>query len=176
MSALISVPQDVNHLVVPEICFCQTQDGGLSDLMTFMCIPRRPSKTRRFGVGARVACAVGDDTELWTAWAAGTVLDVDYSVKEDAEVALPKRNWDGQAALVPYRVELDAGRKVLVHRDEHWLIRDLQLQPVGPRQGADGTRRLARMEKRRNGDDQWEVVDHKTLRVRPAAPDSEDDD
>jgi len=47
---------------------------------------------------------------------------------------MPHRDWAGAAGTVPYRVQLDSGRKVLVHRDEPWLVRDLALQPEGPRQ------------------------------------------
>lgn len=39
-----------------------------------------------------------------------------------------------------------------MHADEHWLVRDLTLQPAGPRVAADGTRCLKRMGKRRTGD------------------------
>jgi len=39
-------------------------------------------------------------------------------------------------------VRLDTGCDVLVHRDEHWLVRDLALQREGVRIGADGTRCL----------------------------------
>jgi hypothetical protein len=69
---------------------------------------------------------------------------------------------------------------VLVHRDEHWLIRDLALQPEGPRQAADGTRALKRLEKRpkaKSDDaDEWEAIDHMTRQVRSIAiPDSDED-
>ena len=49
------------------------------------------------------------------------------------------------------------------------------VQEEGPRQGADGTRNLKRLVKRRAGDS-WEVVDHVTRKVRPADSDSDDDD
>ena len=39
-------------------------------------------------------------------------------------------------------MRLDTGCDVLVHRDEHWLVRDLALQREGVRIGADGTRCL----------------------------------
>ena len=69
--------------------------------------------------------------------------------------------WEcqGFSGIVPYRVELDNGLSVLCHRDEHWLVRDLALQPEGPRMGADGTRDTKRIVKRRAGD-AWEYVDH----------------
>jgi len=54
-------------------------------------------------------------------------------------------------------------------------VRDLALQPEGPRQGADGTRDMKRMVKRRVGVS-WEYVDHMTRKVRPAEADSDDDD
>lgn len=67
-------------------------------------------------------------------WSAGTVLEVDYSVEDKARQLLPHREWAGTAGRVPYRVELDSGKMVLVHRDEHWLVRELALQADGRRQ------------------------------------------
>ena len=67
---------------------------------------------------------------------------------------------------------------MLVHRDEHWLIRDLALQPEGPRQAADGTRALKRLEKRPKSDgvDEWQAIDHMTRQVRSTAiPDTDED-
>ena len=57
--------------------------------------------------------------------------------------------------------------QVLVHRDEHWLIRDLKLQDPGPRQGK--VRALAKFITRRTADGAWEKVDHGTRKVRPCA-------
>ena len=78
---------------------------------------------------------------------------------------------------MPYRVQLDGGCEVLVHRDEHWLIRDLALQPApASRQAPGGVRCLSRIERRQCGD-RWEAVDHTTRRVRPcSAPLSDDED
>ena len=69
---------------------------------------------------------------------------------------------------------MDNGLIVLVHRDEHSLVRDLALQPEGPRQGMDGTRNMKRIVKRRAGDS-WEAVDHQSRVVRPAEESSEDE-
>ena len=104
------------------------------------------------------------------------MLEVDCSVEAEAATHLPDRDWSGIAGRVPYRVQLDAGHKVLVHQDVHWLVRDLALQPEGPRQAADGTRCLTRLERRQRGDE-WDVVDHATRQVRSCdAPDSDDSD
>merc|ERR1711924_361623 len=72
-------------------------------------------------------------------------------------------------AAVPYRVQLDTGGEVLVPQDEHWLVRDPLLQAEGPRQAADGTHCVERIEKRKRGDE-WEVVDHATCQVRRLCP------
>ena len=45
-------------------------------------------------------------------------------------------------------------------------MRDLALQPAGPRQAEDGTRNLKRLVKRRRGESEWELIDHVTRRVR----------
>ena len=108
---------------------------------------------RRFAPLDRVVCRVRDDRE----WAAGTVIAVDHPV--EGMGAMP-------GGIVPYRVAMDSGATVLVHQDEHWLVRDLTLQPAGPRVSADGTRALARMGKRKLQDGSWQVVDHVTRNVR----------
>lgn len=156
-SRLISVPGDDNRYARAEVCFGQ-RDGAI--WFTRMCLPkavrRGSQKLRRFCVGDRVACAVEDSTGDYSEWAAGTVRALDRLV-EDA------RGVPG--GLAPYEVELDSGTVVLVHVDEHWLVRDLALQPPGPRIAADGTRCLQRMGKRKTADG-LESVDHTTRRVR----------
>ena len=95
---------------------------------------------------------------------------------DDAKALLPDGDWEGEAGCVPYRVKLDSGCKVLVHRDDHWLVRDLKLQPEGPRQAADGTRCLKRLEKRLVNDG-WQAIDHVTRKMQSCdAPDSDDSD
>lgn len=173
----IAVPKDNNCVCRAELCFGQ-RAGAL--WFSLYCLQAQPLRraARRFEVGDRVACAVEDDSDDYSIWAAGTVLDVDYSVHADAEKMLPDRNWSGDAGRVPYRVGLDSGCKVLVHRDEHWLVRDLALQAVGPRQSANGQRSLERLERRHRGDYTFEAIDHETRRVRPCKPpaDSTDDE
>ena len=174
---LISVQNDDSSAVRAEVCF-GLRAGGL--IFTLFCLPMHSAKTKRFGVGGRVACAVEDDTGDHSLWAAGTVLDVDYSVEEIATDLLAGGDWKGNAgrvlnqarekqAAVPYRVQLDTGGEVLVHQDEHWLVRDSLLQAEGPRQAADGTHCVERIEKSKRGDE-WEVVDHATCHVRRLCP------
>ena len=62
-------------------------------------------------------------------------------------------------SLSPLHLVMTWQVEVLVHLDEHTLIRDLSLQPAGPRIAEDGTRCLQRMSKRKT-DDGWESVDH----------------
>jgi hypothetical protein len=173
----ISLPQDDASMIRAEVCF-GLRPGGL--YFTLYCLPTHSSSKRRFGVGERVACAIEDEAGEYTNWAAGSVTDIDYTVERAAANMPPGSSWGGSAgrileralerqAIIPYRVHLDHGRgEVLVHRDEHWLIRDLELQMDGPRQAANGTRCLDRIDKRKNGD-QWTVVDHETRRVRAYA-------
>ena len=173
---LISVPRDEYEVCRAEVCFGQRADALF---FTLFCLPLRKDRRKlRFGVGERVVCAVEDESNDWTVWRTGTVLDVDFSIEDEAKAVFPTRDWSGEAGRVPYRVQLDGSVCVLVHRDEHWLIRDLALQPEGPRQAADGTRALKRLEKRPKSDgaDEWEAIDHMTRQVRSIAiPDSDED-
>ena len=81
----------------------------------------------------------------------------------------------GDASKVPDRVELDTGCRGLVHKDEHWLIRDLSLQAPGPRQSAKESC-LKRIERRHRGDYTFEAVDHATRRVRACPPPDSDEE
>ena len=188
ISRLISVPNDDNTVCRAEVCFGQRAGmlkmaSGCSALsLTLRCKPQRKDSPKpRFGVADRVACAVEDESGDFSVWAAGKVTDVDYNVEpdvmcEDREFALGW-NWAKRPGAVPYRVLLDSGVVVNVHRDVHWLVRDLALQPAGPRQAEDGTRNLQRLVKRRRGESgTWECIDHTTRQVRiQAGADSDDD-
>ena len=167
-SRLVMVPVDSNEYARPEVCFGQ-RAGAI--WFTRMCLPKAIRKGsqrshRRFAKGARVACAVEDGTNQYTDWAPGTVQELDHLVEDSDGV---------RGGPAPYQVLLDNGETVLVHADEHWLVRDLALQPAGPRAAADGTRNLQRMTKRKT-EDGWESVDHMTCKVRKVVPDSDSDD
>lgn len=160
---LISVPVDSNRFCRPEICFDEYRPGGAE--FAIKCAPTKAAtrRARRFVVGDRVSVAVEDDTDAFSDWAAGVVLSVDHAVG---------------VATLPYRVKLDEdARTVLVHRDEHWLVRDAGLQANGPRQRPGGRRTLDKFVKRRAADGAtWEMVDHATRKVRPLREDPGDDD
>lgn len=150
-----------------EVCFGQRAGAAH---FTRMCLPKAPRQKRRaprFAPGERVACAVEDATSEYSDWAAGTVLAVDGTVEEWA-------GYPEARSTVPYRVGLDGGGIVLVHRDEHVLIRELALQPAGRRVGADGSRCLGKFARRR-ADGDWQVVDHATRKVRKMQPEELDD-
>ena len=173
---LVSVPKDMSTHCRAEVCFGQ-RAGALLFTLLSLPLPRRGSvRSFRFAVGERVACAVEDETDDFSVWAAGTVEEVSVSLATDAHAIFPERDWSGANGTVPYRVKLDSGTSVLCHRDEHWLIRDLKLQAEGARVAADGTRCLARLETRARGEGVWEMVDHATRRVRVAAAPEEDDE
>jgi hypothetical protein len=61
----------------------------------------------------------------------GTVVEMDFNMESEGRYRLPHINWAGVATRVPYRVKLDCGSNIIVHRDEHFLIRDLALQAPG---------------------------------------------
>ena len=124
---IVCVPRDGNDVVRAETCYGQEADL----IFTLFCKPRKQTRTRRFGVGDRVVCAVDTVTGEDLEWAAGTVTDVNYDVGPDASKV--STSWDLPSAdgIVPYRVLLDTGGRILVHRDQHWLLRDLRLQPAG---------------------------------------------
>ena len=155
-----SVAEDTEDHIRAEVCFGRHAD---SLRWTQYALPRAKARgstrKRRFAAGERVACAIDAAVANGTTdWAAGTVSSVDHSIEGEQ---------GSQAGdLVPYCVALDCGATVLVHKDEHWLVRDLSLQPIGPRVAVDGTRALTRMGKRKIGDDSWEVIDHATRNVR----------
>ena len=166
---LVSVPKDIQDVVRAEVCF-GARAGALH--FTRMCLPSHSKKrgARRFAVGERVACAVEDATSDFSDWAAGTVISVDHPIEPLEE--------GGVGGTVPYQVQLDGGGgTVLAHRDEHWLVRELALQPAGPRVAADGVRALTRFAKRPRADaGGLEMVDHATRRVRTLQPGEDDDD
>ena len=166
---LISVPIDNLNVCRAEVCFGTLGDAKFSLCFTLFCQPALPVKPRRFKVDERVACAIEGGNGDFSSWAAGTVREVDYDISEEAKEAFPEREWTGNAATIPYRVQLDNGCQVLVHRDEHWLVRDLAIQAEGPRQAPDGTRCTDRIEKRKRGDE-WEAVDHLSRKVRRPCP------
>jgi hypothetical protein len=158
---IISCPVDTNDAVRLEVCFGQDGDGPM---FTLWCLPQVNEGTaeRRFCVGERVACAVQAPDSTGTVWAAGTVTEMEISMQEAAERHLPQGaaagKWPMGVPTVPYLVQLDCGRSVLVQKDQHWLIRDLELQGEGSR--------LERMEKRQRAG-AWAMVDHMTRQVRP---------
>ena len=176
IARLTSVPHDDNGLCRAEVCFGQYPHGALA--FTLRCKPLRPDMQKpRFGLGDRVSCAVEDMSGLFTVWAAGKVTAVNYDVEQDARELGLSWDWAKISGVMPYRVLLDNGATVLVHRDAHWLVRDLALQPAGPRQAADGTRDLKRLVRRRRDDSSWELIDHATRKVRvQAGGDTSDDD
>ena len=172
VGTLISVARDASEVCRAEICFDAENERGVE--FALRCLPTRATAAarRRFAVSDRVACAVADASDAWTDWAAGTVLEVDHAVDADAAKRFSRLRSDAPPPRVPYRVRLDAGRDVLVHRDEHSLVRDLALQPAGPRQAAGGARTLAKFAKRQRGDE-WEMIDHATRQVRKISGDRE---
>jgi len=169
VNQLISAPQDDNHTVLREVCFGQGQDGLM---FTVICLPMQHKPgPRRFRVGERVACVVEDSVPdpTGSVWTAGTVQEIDVDMEEGVKLHLIQllgRDWPFGVTCAPYRVQLDNGCCVLVHKDEHWLIRDLAYQPVGPCQKMDGRSNIVKQQ----CGDAYVVVDHTTRQVRKCDP------
>ena len=96
---LISVPKDDHDICRAEVCFGQ-RAGAL--WFTLFCLPpKQDLRARRFAMGERVACAVEDESNDYSIWAAGTVLAVNHNVEQ----------WAGQRAHhLPYQVQLETWR------------------------------------------------------------------
>ena len=166
-SRIICVPVDDNETVRAEVCFGQYANAVMFSLF---CKPQKEKTTRRrFAAGDRVACVVEDPARNAGTWAAGTVLEVNYDAAHEgvfaehrqagdqgvlAELNYGRSRWDWPSAnsVIPYRVLLDSGVGVLAHRDEHWLVRDLRLQSIGPCQSVGCARRLTRFTRRQPDD------------------------
>ena len=180
LGRLISVPYDEYAICRAEICFGLLSPNDLG--FSLRCKPSRLPKQRRFKLGDRVACAVEDEDADYTTWAPGTITDVDYDARQCAEELGLEWDWESGSGVLPYRVRLDdptpCSTHVFVHRDVHWLLRDLALQPAGPRLSSDGTRNLTRMVKRRLDETQVELIDHETCRrrVQTSADSSSDEE
>ena len=170
VSRLISAPEDSNGTIRPEVCFGQNAADGL--MFTLACLPvqqKSKSVPRRFVVGERVACLIEDsvDDPQGTVWAAGTVSEVDVNMEKNVSDLLPERDFPFGVPPAPYRVALDKGCSVLVHKDEHWLVRDLAYQTEGPCHCVGPSRRpVERIERQQHGD-KWVTIDHTTRKVRP---------
>ena len=169
LSRLISAPNDTNDTIMAEVCFGQSAEEGLA--FTLMCLPLQHKPVpRRFSVGERVACLIEESVPdpQGTVWAAGTVSEVEVSMEKAAKDHLPQRQWPFGVPVAPYRVSMDKGFSVLVHKDEHWLVRDLAYQKEfeGTCDGKGVTKPVERLEKQQNGG-KWVHVDHMTRKVRP---------
>lgn len=172
MNQLTSVPleSDNNDRIRLDVCFHPDTDGLLFTLFSIPQVDKSRSR-RRFSVGDRVACAIKGSDSTASVWATGLVTEMEISMQKAAEEHLSDEmiagKWPKGVPAVPYRVTLDDGRSVLVHKDQHWLIRDAELQIGGTR--------LQRIETRQRAG-AWEAVDHMTRQVRHRArPDDLDD-
>ena len=179
---LIAVPADVSSTILPEVCFGLRQDGAYFARDCLLPKGRCPP-VLRFGVGDRVAVAVEDATGDFAAWRAGRVAAL-WARPADPREAEAWR--EGDAAC--YAVDLDApaepgasggwsspgaGGRVLVHRDDHFLVRDLALQPAAGAPRAAGTSRFNKRLNAAHGG--WESIDHQTRRARKCAAPSDED-
>ena len=170
---MISAPYDDDACVRLEVCFTEA-DWRVSRSLS----AGRTSLALRFSVGDEVACLTrARDGSASAEWSRARVRQVWPSLEPREPLA-----------CVPYLLELldeDGGQGgaggpggpggtgglrggVLCHRDDHCLVRDLALQPLGPR--ADRSRFVTRQRADGGG---FEELDHQTRVVRsmqPAAP------
>ena len=160
---LVSAKSDSDRDLRREVCFGRHR---MAAYFTRACLPvavgKRPKL--RFAVRDKVVCLVEGSLpseEEAAIWSPGIV---DALWQELAPQEVP---GIGQ---VPYGVLLQDGSIVLVHRDQHWLVRDATLQPAGL------AAEFSRFVKREVEPGQWELVDHQTCRVRPCPPLGESDE
>lgn len=174
---MISAPHDKDECVRMEVCFTEAEWQVSRSLSA-----GRSSLALRFKVGDDVACLAlatshgrdGSSAE----WSRARVRQVWPSL----DPREPRTSSRYPLECVPYLLELldEDGEQggpggqggfyegVLCHRDDHYLVRDLALQPLGPR--ADRSRFVTR---RRADGGGFEELDHQTRVVRgmqPAAP------
>ena len=161
----VAAPQDHSNTVIPEVCFGQRQDAAY---FTRDCLPPHKEGSARpelrFSVDDRVACLVEDPSGDFAEWKSGKVTELWARPTDKYELDF----WRADDAAA-YRVDLDDGGRVLVHRDDHILVRDLLLQAEGPRSNA-------RFTKRQRADGDWESVDHQTRIVRKCSAPSDASD
>jgi hypothetical protein len=164
---MISAPYDDDACVRLEVCFTEAEWQVARSLSA-----GRTSLALRFSVGDEVACLTpARDGSASAEWSRARVKEV-----------WPSLDPREPLACVPYLLELldeDGGAGgaggaggsrggVLCYRDDHCLVRDLALQPRGPR--ADRSRFVTRQRADGGG---FEELDHQTRVVRsmqPAAP------
>ena len=164
---MISAPHDKDECVRMEVCFTEAEWQVSRSISA-----GRSSLALRFKVGDDVAClrALGRDGSS-AEWSRARVRQVWPSL----DPREPRTSSRYPLECVPYLLELldedgEQGRPggeggfyegVLCHRDDHCLVRDLALQPLGPR--ADRSRFVTR---RRADGGGYEELDHQTRVVR----------
>ena len=154
---LSSVPRDAPECIVAEVCWDEDFAVSIEAPLPPQVSATALSSSLRFAVGDKCTCLVADKSGHSTEWVSGTITEV-WAQRED---------W-GYDERCAYAIKLDRdGSVVLAHRDEHSLVRDLQLQEPGPALRANSSR----FGKRKRGDDgSWETIDHQTLKVRATRP------
>lgn len=170
---MISAPHDTDECVRMEVCFTEAEWQVPRSLSA-----GRSSLALRFQVGDDVACLTAVREGSSAEWSRARVRQVWPSL----DPREPRTSSRYPLACVPYLLELldEDGEQggpggqggfyegVLCHRDDHHLVRELALQPLGSR--ADRSRFVTR---RRADGGGFEELDHQTRVVRsmqPAAP------
>ena len=170
LKRLISVPSDHNNCVRADVCFGAWphahQDAWFEPF--FKAAARKAPMKRpklRFAVGDCVACltAGSDGAGLdWPRrWSAGTVLELWHR-----QAGVPEGSAVPYAvALTPQHMQQEQQQPqvVLVHQDDHQLVRLLEVQP--PDECPSGTA-LSRFTTRDQEPGWIEKIDQQTLRKR----------
>lgn len=161
--------QDQRNYVRLELCFGQRPDA---ESFTRACLPPHQSRGSkraklRFAAGERVACLVEDDSGDYALWKGGTVTQLWPCVPSSEDDTV-----EDEKLAAAYAVQLDNDCRVLVHGDNHKLVRDLIYQAEGVYNFGFCGKRFT---KRRDvGSGEWELVDQSTRRARACSPPPEE--
>jgi hypothetical protein len=150
----ISVPSDSDNVCIQEVCFDPWRELHLIKAAAIQDKPKL-----RFPVGEKVVCRIRNtSSDGLEQWVPGTISGTWPKLSGPME-------WDmGDVSgrfpeQVPYSIDLESGKMLYCHRDDHTLIRRAGLEPQTRLRGIS-----KRLEVRKKADGSKEKFDHSTER------------